>query len=76
MSVYIEQNQHYNFSESLSTCEQKNSLSIRKPRKMIKLWINRSCQRKQLAKLDARLLKDIGLTREQVQIEIAKPFWK
>jgi uncharacterized protein YjiS (DUF1127 family) len=76
MSVYIEQNQQYNFSESLSTCRQKNSISIRKPKRMINTWISRSRQRKQLAKLDDRLLKDIGLTRSQAEIEISKPFWK
>lgn len=76
MSVCIEHNQHFNFSESLSTCEQDNSISIRSSKRILNIWINRSRQRKQLGKLDDRLLKDIGLTREQAQIEISKPFWK
>jgi len=41
-----------------------------------KLWASRSCQRKQLARLDARMLADIGITPEQAKLEIAKPFWK
>ena len=32
--------------------------------------------RQQLANLDARLLRDIGLTEAQRYAELAKPFWK
>lgn len=32
-------------------------------------------QRRSLAALDADALKDIGLTRSQVQCEANKPFW-
>ncbi|MEQ8229415.1 MAG: DUF1127 domain-containing protein [Rhodospirillales bacterium] len=33
-------------------------------------------QRRALAGLDARLLADVGLSREQVARECAKPFWR
>lgn len=33
-------------------------------------------QRRELAELDDRMLKDIGLTRAQVEKELARPFWK
>jgi uncharacterized protein YjiS (DUF1127 family) len=36
----------------------------------------RSRQRRALAQLDDRLLKDIGKTRQQAMTEAAKPFWK
>jgi len=36
----------------------------------------RSHQRKALLDLDARLLRDIGVTREQAEQEAGKPFWK
>jgi uncharacterized protein YjiS (DUF1127 family) len=39
-------------------------------------WRNRHRQRAALAQLDARLLRDIGLTRADVVAECAKPFWK
>ncbi|MEE9445362.1 MAG: DUF1127 domain-containing protein [Cocleimonas sp.] len=42
----------------------------------VKYWRAVSKQRKHLARLDARLLNDIGLTEEQVKLEVAKPFWK
>ena len=42
----------------------------------LQTWSDRHHQRKQLASLDVLQLRDIGLTREQVTAEIAKPFWK
>jgi uncharacterized protein YjiS (DUF1127 family) len=38
-------------------------------------WFQRTRQRNQLAELDPRMLKDIGLTREQVRVECAKAIW-
>lgn len=35
----------------------------------------RHASRQALARMDARLLADIGLTREQARHEAAKPFW-
>ncbi|MDQ8728159.1 DUF1127 domain-containing protein [Bradyrhizobium sp. LHD-71] len=41
------------------------------------VWCSeRSRQRDVLSKLDDRLLKDIGVTRQQADAEAAKPFWK
>ena len=42
----------------------------------IHLWMERAHQRHELAKLDAHRLKDIGVSRDQVEREIAKPFWR
>jgi uncharacterized protein YjiS (DUF1127 family) len=41
-------------------------------------WIVRGGQRKALGELaqDARLLNDVGLSREQALREAAKPFWR
>lgn len=39
-------------------------------------WMERSRQRRALAELDVRLLRDIGLTREEALQECANPFWK
>ena len=36
----------------------------------------RSRQREALSSLDDRLLDDIGVTRQQANVEAAKPFWK
>lgn len=43
---------------------------------LLQIWINRHQQRKQLASLDDRMLKDIGVSASQVNNEINKPFWK
>ena len=39
-------------------------------------WMERSRQRRALAELDDRLLRDIGLTCEEARRECANPFWK
>jgi uncharacterized protein YjiS (DUF1127 family) len=39
-------------------------------------WWDRARQRHHLLQLDDRLLKDVGLTRADVEGEAAKPFWK
>jgi len=79
MSVYIESlenNQQNNISQYLPTCEAPKGFSFAQMIAKTKFWSDRSRQRKQLAKLDARMLVDIGVTAEQVTNEIAKPFWK
>jgi uncharacterized protein YjiS (DUF1127 family) len=84
MSICIEQNYHSNyqknqkdnFSQGLSPCANEKTFSNLVPFKRIKYWMERSRQRKHLALLDDRLLKDIGYTREQAIKEVAKPFWK
>lgn len=42
----------------------------------ILLWMERAEQRRQLARLDNHLLKDIGVTRPEAAREAAKPFWR
>ncbi len=39
-------------------------------------WIGIRRQRRHLASLDDRLLRDIGLDRGRVERELAKPFWR
>lgn len=38
-------------------------------------WVQRHRSRKALAELNEHMLRDVGLTKEQVQAEIIKPFW-
>ncbi|WP_419833997.1 DUF1127 domain-containing protein [Endozoicomonas atrinae] len=40
------------------------------------LWLFRAEGQKNLAQMDTRMLKDIGLTEADRQQEISKPFWK
>jgi len=42
----------------------------------LQLWLDKSRQRQQLAQLDARQLSDLGLDRDRVKMEVAKPFWQ
>ncbi len=39
------------------------------------VWQERASQRRALAQLDARMLKDVGLSRAEVDLELRKPFW-
>jgi len=43
---------------------------------LVILWMNKSRQRRQLARLDPRLLADVGITAEQARIEVEKDFWR
>ncbi|MEZ5932549.1 MAG: DUF1127 domain-containing protein [Alphaproteobacteria bacterium] len=42
----------------------------------INRWATRHAQQKRLAMLDDRLLRDVGLTRQDVIDEQNKPFWR
>ena len=42
----------------------------------IDVWQARSAQRRRLAALDDRLLKDFGVSRCDAEAEIRKPFWR
>jgi uncharacterized protein YjiS (DUF1127 family) len=39
-------------------------------------WLQRSRSRHELAGLSERQRLDVGLTLEQVEVEIRKPFWR
>ena len=38
-------------------------------------WLDRARQRRHLGELDDRLLRDIGLSRAEVEHEVSRPFW-
>lgn len=40
------------------------------------LWQRRIASRRQLARLDARLLADAGISESQRYEELSKPFWR
>ncbi|MBM3599115.1 MAG: DUF1127 domain-containing protein [Alphaproteobacteria bacterium] len=39
-------------------------------------WQERAVGRRQLAEMDDRMLRDIGLTRDDIAMECEKPFWR
>jgi uncharacterized protein YjiS (DUF1127 family) len=41
-----------------------------------RLWRKRTRERNQLAKLDCRMLRDIGLTAADREFLVNKPFWR
>jgi len=43
---------------------------------IITSWLARARQRRQLARLDAAQLNDIGLARVEAMAEASKPFWQ
>ena len=52
-----------------------NTSAIRALR-LLKIWYDRWQSRRDLARLDARLLADIGQDRVSAVREAAKPFWE
>ncbi|WP_339489346.1 DUF1127 domain-containing protein [Pseudomonas sp. EL_65y_Pfl2_R95] len=58
---------------------QPNSVISGAPLRMaatVLLWQRRIVSRRQLARLDARLLADAGITESQRHAELKKPFWR
>ena len=49
---------------------------LRDVRAALREWRRRKNSRLELARLDERMLRDIGLTRAEVDHEINKPFWR
>ena len=45
-------------------------------RAVLREWRQRKNARLELARLDQRILRDIGLTRLDAEYEINKPFWR
>jgi uncharacterized protein YjiS (DUF1127 family) len=39
-------------------------------------WLERTRQRRELSQLSSHMLKDIGLSRADVEAEVTKPFWR
>jgi uncharacterized protein YjiS (DUF1127 family) len=44
--------------------------------RLLARWYERHLQRLDLAEIDEHLLRDLGLTPEDVRRECAKPFWQ
>lgn len=40
------------------------------------IWAERAAERRHLAQLDDHLLRDIGLSRADIETVSAKPFWR
>jgi len=49
---------------------------LRRAVALLRTWRERARQRRHLASLNERMLRDIGLTRGDVMAESAKPFWR
>ena len=75
-AVIVNNNLYLNLSQCVSTKDKKQSNILHRSLSKVHFWLARSNQRKQLAKLDDRMLMDIGYSREQVAVETAKPFGK
>ena len=43
---------------------------------VLHLWRQRAHDRQEIAKLDTRSLRDLGLTESTVRFEANKPFWR
>jgi uncharacterized protein YjiS (DUF1127 family) len=44
-------------------------------RALLRAWLARSRQRAQLAELEPRMLRDIGVSADAARHEVRKPFW-
>jgi uncharacterized protein YjiS (DUF1127 family) len=44
--------------------------------RLLRLWAKRVRERDELARLDYRMLRDIGVTSVEIERECGKPFWR
>lgn len=63
-------------SVSLQLRTTRRPAAIPRLRSLFRLWRQRARERHELARLDQRDLRDIGLSRLEVYDEISKPFWR
>ena len=69
----------YNVSEARVTLKPRRSFLLQAVVgvfEQVAVWQERRRQRFTLARLDDRMLRDIGLTYADVEGEITKPFWR
>lgn len=59
-----------------SNAQQSNALLPLRALSTLVLWQRRMASRRQLARLDARLLADAGISESQRYEELSKPFWR
>jgi len=76
MNTYTKKYYRSDLSQCLPSCKRSVINPFERLLKIVKLWIMRSHERKQLAKLDESFLKDIGISHVDAKREIAKPFWR
>ncbi|TAJ84350.1 MAG: DUF1127 domain-containing protein [Reyranella sp.] len=43
---------------------------------MLSTWRRRAKERRELANLDARTARDLGISPTEIQFEVNKPFWR
>lgn len=48
---------------------------LSRPLAMLRRWRQTARERRQLEEMDDRMLRDIGLAREDARREAARPFW-
>ena len=63
-------------SAALYSMVQRIEAAAIKVRKTLAVWVSRTAERRHLAELNDHMLKDIGLTRAEVAVEINKYFWQ
>lgn len=68
--------QGYDISAKVYSLVLRIEIAIASVKGATSQWVANSRGRKELARLDARMLRDIGLEPFEVQREINKPFWR
>ena len=74
--TYIAENRFHGAAAGTTGLRQTLGQLLLRAGTVINLWYERGRQRRDLARLDDRLLRDIGIDRATVEQEILKPFWR
>ncbi len=62
--------------EPLARVPARHGGLLRRTVAKLRQWRQRARERSQLAQLDERMLRDIGLSRTEAEYIINKPFWR
>jgi uncharacterized protein YjiS (DUF1127 family) len=67
---------NYQVSARLTAARSRHPGPAARMRSLFGAWLRRVRERRALAEFTDRDLRDIGVTRVDVQNELAKPFWR
>ena len=65
-----------NVAHALTFLVPTRGASRARRRGLVRTWLRRARDRRDLARLDPHLIEDVGVSRAWLEAETSKPFWR